>query len=49
MHKTRKEFLIHHYELVLEALQEEVTEKEKVLEVLRKEERHIKQEMEKLR
>jgi hypothetical protein len=37
------------YQKLLDDYGDEIEEKEKVLEVLRKEERHIKQEMEKLR
>jgi len=37
------------YQSLLDNYQDEIEEKEKALEVLRKEERHIKQEMEKLR
>ena len=45
----KKSVRMEKYQCLLEDIQDETEEKEKELEVLRKEERHIKLEMEKLR
>ena len=49
MKKATKEIALEGWKKLLDLYQDEIEEKEKEVEVLRKEERHIKVEMEKLR